>query len=230
VEYLTIDIQTKLLRFLQDGEFYPADGVRPIKSNARFIATTSRSESELLDDKKFRQDFKFAISIFPISIPALNGRGVEDIIMMSEHFLRTFAVNENKKVKSFSFSVEEMLGKFDWKGNVRQLKNYIFRAVILCDDSVLQPEHFPQILNAEGAADRQILGIRDEVVHIFKEDGTSKSLADIEEEIAKKLMTKFYGNISEVAKQLNIARSTLYRKLKIDEKDIGNDDKKIATK
>ena len=230
IEFLTLDIQMKLLRFLQDGEFYTADGIRPIKSNARFIASTSRSDSELSDDKKFRQDFKYAISIFPISIPALNNRGDGDIKIMSEHFLRTFAVNENKKVTSFSFSVEEMLQNFNWKGNVRQLKNYIFRAVILCDDAILQPEHFPQILNAEGVTDRHILGIRDEVIHIFKDDGNSKTLSDIEEEIAKKLMTKFYGNISEVAKQLNIARSTLYRKLKIDENDAENDDKKIAAK
>ena len=111
---------------------------------------------------------------------------------MSEHFLRTFAVNESKKVKSFSFSVEEMLKNFDWKGNVRQLKNYIFRAVILCDDSALQPEHFPQILNADYSSDKIVFGIRDEVVHIFKEDGKSKTLVDIEEEIAKKLMEQFY--------------------------------------
>lgn len=226
VEFLTIDMQMKLLRFLQDGEFYTADGLRPIKSNARFIASTTKSDAELSDEKKFRQDFKYAISIFPISIPSLNERGEDDIKLMSEHFLRTFAVNENKKVKSFSFSVEEMLKSFDWKGNVRQLKNYIFRAVILCDDSALQPEHFPQILNADAnSSDRIVFGIRDEVVHIFKDDGKAKSLADIEEEIAKKLMTKFCGNISEVAKQLNIARSTLYRKLRMDESDIDNMEK-----
>ena len=220
IEYLTFDIQTKLLRFLQDGEFYTADGLRPIKSNARFIASTTKSEAELGDDKKFKQDLKYAIYIFPITIPSLAQRGAEDIKLMSEHFLRTFAVNENKKVKSFSFSVEEMLNNFDWKENVRQLKNYIFRAVILCDDETLQPEHFPQILNAEPSSDKHVFGIRDEIVHIFKDDGKSKTLADIEEEIAKKLMAKFYGNISEVAKQLNIARSTLYRKLRIDESDI----------
>ncbi len=220
IEFLTIDIQMKILRFLQDGEFYTADGMKPIKSNARFIASTSKSDSELSDEKKFRQDLKYAISIFPITLPPLAQRGEEDIMIMSEHFLKTFAINENKKVKSFAYSVEEMLKDFEWKGNVRQLKNYIFRAVILCDDALLQPEHFPQILNSDPGTEKHVFGIRDEIIHIFKEDGKSKTLADMEEEISKKLMAKFYGNISEVAKQLNIARSTLYRKLRIDENDI----------
>jgi DNA-binding NtrC family response regulator len=219
IDFLTIDMQTKLLRFLQDGEFYPADSLRPVKSNARVIASTTKDLTKLTEEKKFREDLRYALSIFPISVPSLQDRGSEDIKLLCEYFLRTFTVNENKKIKSISDEAYELLCDYEWKDNVRQLKNYIFRAVILCDEESIQPEHFPQILNSEiiGGNSRRKSFFKDDVVEIFKEGGSCKSLADIEEEIAQKLMAKYNGNISEVSKQLNIARSTLYRKLRIDE-------------
>ncbi len=224
IEFLTLDIQTKLLRFLQDGEFYPADSAKSIKSNARLIASTSKNLTKLTEEKKFREDLRYALSIFPIPVSSLQNRGNEDIKFLSDHFLRTFAVNENKKIKSISSEAYQILYDYDWKDNIRQLKNYIFRAVILCDGEVLNPEHFPQILNSEdssgASAAKKKLNVKSDIVEIFDENGNCKSLGDIEEEISKKLMTKYQGNVSEVAKQLSIARSTLYRKLRIDENDI----------
>ncbi len=223
IDFLTVDMQMKILRLLQDGEFYPSDSIKPIKSNSRIIASTNKDLTKLVQEKKFREDLKYALSIFPISVPTLKERGEEDIKSLAESFLRTFAVNENKKVKSFSESSLNLLFNYEWKDNIRQLKNYIFRAVILCDDEILQPEHFPQILDSivddNGLGKKKSI-IQAEMVEIFNEKGDCKSLADIEEEISKKLMNKYNGNISEVAKNLNIARSTLYRKLRIDENDI----------
>lgn len=221
VEFLTIDMQTKFLRFLQDGEFYPADSMKAMKSNARLIASTSKDLQKLTEEKKFREDLRYALSIFPIVMPSLQERGVDDIKLLSDHFLRTFVVNENKKIKSIGEEALKLLCEYYWKDNVRQLKNYIFRAVILCDEETIIPEHFPQILSAEDdpGAKKKMLA-RDEVVEIFEEDKSCKSLADIEEEIATKLMKRYQGNVSEVAKKLNIARSTLYRKLRIDEKEV----------
>ncbi|HLD76604.1 MAG TPA: sigma-54 dependent transcriptional regulator [Rickettsiales bacterium] len=229
IEVLNLEVQTKLLRFLQDKEFHPTDSHKLVKSNVRLIASTSKDLAKLATEKKFREDLRYALSIFPIQIPSLQKRGDEDIIMLAEHFLRSFTVNENKKIKSFKPETIELLCKSDWKDNVRQLKNFIFRAVILCDDEVLYPEHFPQLLNAQNNyandkmddATRKKLGMRSfYTVEIFDENNNCKPLADIEEEISKKLMDKYSGNISEVAKQLSIARSTLYRKLRMEEGQI----------
>lgn len=221
IDFLNLDMQTKLLQFLQDGEFYPADSMKTIKSNARVIASTSKDLTKLAQEKKFREDLKYALSIFPITVPSLQDRGEEDIQLLAENFLRTFVVNENKKIKAISDEAFKLLFKYQWKDNIRQLKNYIFRAVVLCDSDVIESEHFPQILSfeeVENPSKKRI--VNGDNVEIFDEEGNCKTLADIEEEIAKKLMSKYSGNVSEVAKQLSIARSTLYRKLRIDENDI----------
>lgn len=224
IDALSLDMQTKFLRFLQEGEFRPAGSENIVKANVRVIASTSRDLTRLIGEKKFREDLRYAISIFPIALPPLVSRGEKDITLLSEHFCRTFSVNENKKIKSISPEALKLLCEYEWKDNVRQLKNYIFRAVVLCDGDILLAEHFPQILNKQydfaankDAQSRKKFGTFD-IVEIFTEEGSCKSLADIEEEIARKLMDKYNGNISEVAKQLQIARSTLYRKLRMEEK------------
>jgi len=224
IDALNSEIQTRLVRFLQDGEFYSIGGSRAVVANVRLIASTSKDLAKLVAEKKFREDLRYALSIFPITVPSLKDRGEKDIMMMAQHFCRTFSINENKKIKLINDAVTNLLGNCDWRDNVRQLKNYIFRAVVLCDTDSLEVEHFPQLLNIQfdnnkksDLVKKRISSIADNSVEIFNELGVCKSLSDIEEEIARKLMEKFSGNISEVAKQLNIARSTLYRKLKIEE-------------
>lgn len=225
IDALSLEMQTRLVRFLQDGEFYSVGGTRAISANVRLIASTGKDLAKLVAEKKFREDLRYAISIFPINVPSLKECGEKDIMMLAQHFCRTFSINENKKIKSINDAVANLLCSCDWKDNVRQLKNYIFRAVVLCDSDSLELEHFPQLLNGQFDGDKKVdiatkkkTGLSSsEYIDIFDEQGKCKSLADIEEEISRKLMEKFNGNISEVAKQLNIARSTLYRKLKIDE-------------
>ena len=110
----------------------------------------------------------------------------------------------------------------DLEDNVRQLKNIIFRAVVLCDGDALHPEHFPQLLIKEGANLTKVKAIvkkrsdiNSEIIDIFDEEGKCKTMSMIEEEIIKRLVDMRSGNLSEVAKQLDIGRSTIYRKLKI---------------
>lgn len=225
IDALNLETQARLVRFLQDGEFYAIGASRPISTNVRLIASTSKDLPKLVSEKKFREDLRYAISIFPINVPSLVDRGTKDILTLAQHFCRTFSINENKKIKNINKNVEDLLCSHDWKDNIRQLKNYIFRAVVLCDGEVLEAEHFPQLLNSQDGGSRRTDVLiskkfstqSNDVVEIFDDQGRCKSLVDLEEEITRKLMTKFNGNISEVAKQLNIARSTLYRKLKIEE-------------
>jgi len=222
IDALRLDLQVKLLRFLQEGEFTPVSGKYPIRVNVRFICSTSRDLEKLVVLKKFREDLRYRISAFPVSMPSLKDRGIDDIKLLAENFCRDFGINENKKIKGISQDALYLLYNYDWEDNVRQLKNSIFRAVVLCDSDFLKPEHFPQLLSKENnsltkakAVIKKNSDVNSELVDIFDDEGKCKTIDIIEEEIIKRLVDIHNGNLSEVAKQLDIGRSTIYRKLKI---------------
>jgi DNA-binding NtrC family response regulator len=222
VDTLRADLQVKLLRFMQEGEFTPVFGKDPVRANVRVISSTSRDLGKLVVAKKFREDLHYRISSFPITVPSLKERGEEDIKLLSENFCRDFSINENKKIKAIGQDALYLLYNYDWEDNVRQLKNSVFRAVVLCDGDFLKPEHFPQLLNKENnsitkakSAIKKNSDINSELIDIFDDEGKCKTIDLIEEEIIKRLVDIYNGNLSEVAKQLDIGRSTIYRKLKI---------------
>ena len=222
IDALRADLQVKLLRFMQEGEFTPVFGKDPVRANVRVISSTSRDLGKLVVSKKFREDLHYRISSFPIAVPSLKERGEEDIKLLSENFCRDFSINENKKIKAIGQDALYLLYNYDWEDNVRQLKNSVFRAVVLCDGDFLKPEHFPQLLNKENnsitkakSAIKKNSDINSELIDIFDDEGKCKTIDLIEEEIIKRLVDIYNGNLSEVAKQLDIGRSTIYRKLKI---------------
>lgn len=222
VDLLKPELQVKLLRFMQEGEFTPVMGKFPIRVNVRVISSTSRDLEKMVIAKKFREDLRYRIAAFPIAVPSLKERGEDDIKLLTENFCRDFAINENKKIKSINPDAFYLLYNYDWEDNVRQLKNFLFRAVVLCDGDFLKPEHFPQLLNKENnsltkakAAIKKNSDINSELIDIFDDEGRCKTIDIIEEEIIRRLVDIYNGNLSEVAKQLDIGRSTIYRKLKI---------------
>ena len=222
IDTLRSDLQVKLLRFMQDGEFVSSAGKEPISLNVRVISSTMRDVHKLVLAKKFREDLHYRISAFPIVVPSLRERGEEDIKILTENFCRDFSVNENKKIKSITNDAFYLLYNYDWEDNVRQLKNAIFRAVVLCDGDLLKPEHFPQLLNKENnsitkakAVIKKNSDVNSELVDIFDDEGKCKTMEIIEEEVIRRIVDIHNGNMSEVAKQLEIGRSTIYRKLKL---------------
>jgi DNA-binding NtrC family response regulator len=222
IDTLRADLQVKLLRFMQEGEFTPVFGKDPVRANVRVISSTSRDLEKLVVSKKFREDLHYRISSFPIAVPSLKERAEEDIKLLAENFCRDFSINENKKIKAIGQDALYLLYNYDWEDNVRQLKNSVFRAVVLCDGDFLKPEHFPQLLNKENnsitkakSAIKKNSDINSELIDIFDDEGKCKTIDLIEEEIIKRLVDIYNGNLSEVAKQLDIGRSTIYRKLKI---------------
>lgn len=222
IDALKPDLQVKLLRFMQEGEFTPVLGKYPIKANVRIITSTSRDLQKLIQAKKFREDLYYRISAFPIRVPDLKERGESDITLLAENFCRDFSINENKKIKTISNDTIYLLNNYEWEDNIRELKNSIFRAVVLCDGDVLKPEHFPHLLHKENnnltkakAIIKKTSDLNSELVDIFDDDGKCKTLEMIEEEVIRRLVNIYNGNLSEVAKQLEIGRSTIYRKLKI---------------
>jgi DNA-binding NtrC family response regulator len=225
-------MQVKLLRALQEGEIDPVGSKRPVQVDVRIISATNRDLAELTRDGLFREDLYYRLNVFPIFIPPLRQRR-EDVAALARHFVARFAAEENKPVAGLSPDAAEMLEKYDWPGNVRQLENTVFRAVVLCDETMLDSCDFPQIAAAMGIEPAQ----RRMMMPLSRHDapvrggtmtsatspyallgvdaaGHMRKLEEIESEIIRMAISRYDGHMSEVARRLGIGRSTLYRKLK----------------
>ncbi len=225
--------QVKLLRALQEGEVEPVGGRKPVKVDVRIISATNR---DLIADVKvgrFREDLFYRLHVFPISLPPLRQRP-EDIPELAQHFLARFAAEEGKRVRSISAEALRLLEAFRWPGNVRQLENVIFRAVVLADGEEIGINEFPQIA-AQLSADIPSPPItaawpdhRDPdapsraaspmtaptpSLSLIDAQGEVRMLDDIEKEVIRFAIAHYHGQMSEVARRLRIGRSTLYRKL-----------------
>jgi DNA-binding NtrC family response regulator len=233
---LKLDMQVKLLRALQEGEIDPIGAKRAVKVDARIISATNRDLNELTRDGRFREDLYYRLNVFPVFVPPLRERR-EDVAALAQYFLTRFAAEENKQVAGFTPEVLELLDSYSWPGNVRQLENTVFRAVVLCDGDTLDVVDFPQIASALGVSPRErrpvpgiaalppVAGTRPAQASqahapspyaILGVDhaGHMRKLEDIEAEIIRMAIARYDGRMSEVARRLAIGRSTLYRKLK----------------
>lgn len=233
---LPLDTQVKLLRALQEGEIEPVGAARPVKVNVRVISATNRRLLNLARDGDFREDLYYRLNVFPIYLPPLRERK-DDIPTLVDHFIARFAAEEGRRVVSIAPEALDMLVAFDWPGNIRQLENTMFRAVVLAENPVLLPEDFPQIVAAQKGRDaaRVITALPAEPVHIdhapalprlpepmpakvadrfLDAAGNLLSLAEVERNLIAFAIDHNAGRMAQVARQLGIGRSTLYRKLK----------------
>ena len=231
---LRIDMQVKLLRALQEGEVDPVGSKRPVKVDVRIVSATNRDLAELTREGQFREDLYYRLNVFPIVIPPLRGRQ-EDVPALARHFIERFAAEEHKAVAGLTPEAAELLEQFEWPGNVRQLENTIFRAVVLCDGSLLDVCDFPQIAAAMGVEARTRRHAPDApahapgapagrhvaaplaspyALHAVDAGGHMRKLEDVESEMIRLAISRYDGHMSEVARRLGIGRSTLYRKLK----------------
>ena len=225
---LRLDMQVKLLRALQDGEIDPIGAKRPVKVDVRLISATNKNLQQMVDGNNFREDLFYRLNVFPIQMPALRTRP-EDTGPLGEHFLANFAATEGKHVRAISDDAQNMLMAYDWPGNVRQLENAIFRAVVLCDGEVLEIRDFPQIAQSLGYALSQpgaaMLGAHASAapgeassgghgIPLLNGEGEVRPLDEIEGEVIRLAIERYSGQMSEVARRLGIGRSTLYRKVR----------------
>ena len=147
---LPLDMQVKLLRALQEGEVDPVGARKPVKVDIRLISATNRDMIQAVHDGQFREDLYYRLNVFPVAVPPLRERR-EDIPPLTDHFVARFAAEEGKPIRGLEPDVRAMLEGFNWPGNVRQLENAVFRAVVLCDGDMLTVEDFPQIASLSGA-------------------------------------------------------------------------------
>jgi DNA-binding NtrC family response regulator len=146
------EAQVKLLRALQEGEIDPVGARRPVKVDFRLIAATNRRLVDLVSEGRFREDLFYRLNVFPIWLPPLRDRR-EDIPELARHFLARFAAEEGKPgLCEIGAEALELIAAHDWPGNIRQLENAIFRAVILADHREIRPQDLPQIANLDPAA------------------------------------------------------------------------------
>jgi len=241
----------KLLRVLQERQVERLGSSRPIDINVRVVAATNRDLERAVAEGTFREDLYYRLNVFPITVPPLRERP-EDIPELVRHFLVRFAAEEGKRIRAVSADALGVLNAHPWPGNVRQLENAVFRAVVLADGDEVGAQEFPQFalaatrvaapaivpaVHAAHEAPQPTPLILDEVssapaapapaaagdaLVLTDADGHARPLEEIEAEVIRSAIARYRGQMSEVARRLRIGRSTLYRKL--DEIGIGAGD------
>ncbi|HDY8157663.1 TPA: sigma-54-dependent Fis family transcriptional regulator [Vibrio vulnificus] len=145
---MELEMQKKLLRFLQTGTLTPLGGSKEVKVDVRIICATNRDPLKEVEEGRFREDLYYRVHVVPIEMPPLRERG-NDIVELANHFLKTYAKEDGKKFNSISKEAQSILKKYNWPGNVRQLQNIIRNIVVLNDDNQLNVEHLPAQLTTK---------------------------------------------------------------------------------
>ncbi len=195
---MPIDTQSKLLRVLQEKTIRPVGGRTVYKTDCRIIASTNRVPEEALKLGKLREDLYYRINAINIYLPPLRERR-EDIIPLASSFLKRYAAQANRVITGFSPNAAEMLRKFDWPGNVRQLQNEVQRAVLMSEGKVI---------------DAHDLAINTAQTHGEQTDENLTLMEAMERNTIIQILKETHGNKLETAKRLGIGRQTLYNKIK----------------
>ena len=192
---MPVDLQSKLLRVLETSEFIKVGDTKSTKVNVRFIAATNRKLEDEVKDNRFREDLFYRLNVFAIELPPLRDRKT-DIPLFVQQYLSFFAAKTNKRIKGITKEAEEKLYQQYWKGNIRELKNVMERAVILTDGEWITEDHLPYEI---GSSAMNAINIYD--------------LSEIEKKHIQKVLQHTNGNKTETARLLNIGLTTLYRKM-----------------
>lgn len=194
---MNIDLQSKLLRVIETGEFIKVGDTKTTKVSVRIIAATNRDLQQDAREGKFREDLYYRLNVFSISLPALRDRK-KDIPLLANYFLQIFAAKANTRIEGIDSNFMEQLQQHDWKGNIRELKNIIERAVILANNGRLTLGSLP--------LDLQKINYKSQSLSAF-------DLASVEKLHIQRVLNHTKGNKTETAKLLNIGLTTLYRKI-----------------
>jgi two-component system NtrC family response regulator len=194
---MSLELQAKLLRVIEAGEFIKVGENKPTKINVRIIAATHKDLQKEIEIGHFREDLFYRISAFQIKLPALRER-VSDIELLTKHFVEIFSLKMNKKKISIQPEFIDAMKQLHWNGNIRELKNVIERSMILMEEDELNTKNLPLELHH---------GIN------FSKQSSSFDLASVEKLHIQKVLNHTNGNKTKTAELLNIALTTLYRKI-----------------
>jgi two-component system, NtrC family, response regulator AtoC len=197
---LSLNIQAKLLRVIQEREFMKVGSQRRTKLDIRIIASSNRILTEAIKDGSFREDLYYRLSVIPIHLPPLRER-TGDIALLAEHFLNKYSQKTNRQPKEISSRAMKMLCAYSWPGNVRELEHTIERIIILEDGDVILPEHLPSFISQR----------RGEFQVFSDEDHT---LEELEKRYIQFILRRTKGKRQEAARILGINRKTLGQRIK----------------
>lgn len=196
-------LQVKLLRVLQDMEFEPVGGTETVRVDARVILATNQDLAELVAERQFRQDLYYRINVVAIHLPALRER-ISDIPLLSKHFVEKYAAQANRRVLGFTDQAMDLMQRYQWPGNIRELENVIERAIVLGKGELIQVSDLPAPLHRQGHDLSGALG----------KGHLKAALQDPERRIILDALEAHGWNRQETANALGINRTTLYKKMK----------------
>ena len=203
VTELSPQMQVKLLRVLQEKEITRVGGLDVIAVDVRLIAATNNDLEKEIELKNVREDFYYRLNVFPIHLPPLRDRNM-DILLLAEHFLERYALDNGKSINRISSLVSDILSHYAWPGNVRELENCIERSVIMCNGDVLLPKHLPpsmQVFDTE------------EDIHFDYQLSLKDKVNRYEKKIIIDMLTHVNGNVSKAARSLNTTHRILGYKI-----------------
>ena len=193
---LSIPVQVKLLRFLQERTFSRVGSNEEIHSDVRFIAATSRNLEDLMQRKLFREDLYYRLSVFPIVMPDLAARG-GDIILLAQHFLSKMSAKYGKRITRISSPAANMLQAYSWPGNVRELENCIERAVLTCKDDCIHGYNLPPALQSPE--------FNEDPYHPDEHLTLEEQLAAVERKILENALRRHDGNRAAAGRELGVS-------------------------
>ncbi len=201
---LKTDVQSKLLRALQEREIERVGGARPIPVDLRIICATNRNLDKLVQDGRFREDLYWRLKVVPIELPPLRSRR-EDIRDLAQHFLGRFAAAYGRPTQSLTDAAIQMLENHPWPGNIRELENLIERLVVVCDEPVIDESMLPLDLSVSAGLGREA----------EKESNYAAAMAAFEKGYLRRILAQCGWNRRRAAEQLGIGYSTLKTKLRL---------------
>ncbi len=209
INNLPLEMQSKFLRFLQEGEIRPLGSNQVRKVNVRIIAASSDVLRELVEKQQFREDLFYRLNVYPISIPSLNERR-EDIPLLANHFVKRFSNEQNKKAESFNGFLLDFIRQRNWEGNIRELENFVERLITLAPVNIKILE--PGILPLEFQKEWQKIKKTGQAASTSRSLG--ESLAEYEEKIIYNVLVECNWNQSKAARMLSISEHAIRYKIK----------------
>src|SRR5512139_2771348 len=202
---ISLAIQAKLLRVLQEREFTPVGGTKAKRVDIRLIAATNKDLEKMIKEETFREDLYYRLNIVPISLPTLRERQ-EDIPLLAVHFLKKYAEEMGKTIKAFTPEAMEKLMKYPWPGNVRELENVIERTVVMTDDEMVRVEH----LILPGQQEKEILEnqipLTSEGLKEIKKQMREKAVEEIEKAFVLNALERHQWNVTRAAEEVGMLR------------------------
>jgi DNA-binding NtrC family response regulator len=203
-----LEIQSKLLRFIQEREFLPVGGTDEKTVDVRLIFATNRDLQKMVAEGLFREDLYYRLCVFPILLPTLRERRT-DIPLLAQFLLAKVRERSGRNVTSISDGAMTLLEQYYWPGNVRQLESVLERAVISCEDGVIEPRHFPGVVTRPWLVDEAAIPKTNREFVLLKKKLREQTIAEVEKEFILHALERNKWNVSRAALEVGIQRQNL---------------------